>query len=216
MREIEARLNELFDWANFEKDIVPQLGPTTALLVKRPVILAGKPLYPPSLALLLALDRELDLQKPLKKLWQLVQKKAKVARHLKAEEKTVQESTVHVFNFVDTPIDGLVSPSLAFPSGWLAIASHDSTIAEIISLLRHPKSNAAGNTYFYANFRVLGELLQANKPFLKKQAKKKGKPFSEEKAEHFMRLLRFFEYLELSGKTTENRDIFELVLQLNK
>lgn len=210
-RKLEAALNNLFEWESFEEDILPQIGPETAILINIPATTEGPPVFPHA-SLLVKIAPELDLMKPVKGLWEWALKNQEFARHFQPAPQDVEGGGVIVRgNLKNTPLDKLVDPAHAVIPGCFILGSHGAELPKLISVLRTSKTPYQTSLYGFISFPALVHLLQVNHSFIQKQAENKGKPFAAKKLELFHSLLNLFQRVTVEwtreGEDTEMLDI---------
>ena len=211
-RKFEAKLDELFDWLSFENDVLPQIGPRTALLInadqKNPV----KTLYPPTVALLVELKDKVDIVTPLNKFLRFVSKETKISKHLKFERNVKQDIPIQTVKLQGTPLDNLLKPAYASVGGIFAVATHPDLILQTLKSIKQGETSTS-SLYGYVNFQTLAAFIQLNIPFIKSEALKKHKPFQPKKVQFLLKILRHFQTLSIKGHTRPDADILTIVLQ---
>lgn len=214
MRKMESKLSELFDWVSFRDDVLAKIGPNTGLILQKPGVLTGKPIYIPHLAFITT--TEFNFLNAFDKIWKFVSKNRKVRRHLQRGVVNYQGAGITKFNFSETPLDKLVSPSYAIFKNYFILGSHFVTVQKLITYFQNGKEKPNSKLYLYLNFQAISKFLEANIPFMRKDAEKKGKPFKEKELRKILQIIETFQYFEVSGKRLEGKDILEVTLPINK
>lgn len=215
-REIEARLNELFDWLSFEKDVVPAIGPKTALWLQMPQK-RSKEVVVPNLYFMLRLSSGIDFDAACEKLWKVVgQQKNDLQRYVKRTTTNVEGVPVHQIQFKNHPIEHLLSPGYAFTPNWLVVSSQVEGLKTMQAVLKDSQSPKVASLYCYLNFAKLSELLVVNTPFFQKQAEKKGEKFEEQKMKTLLDILANLQTFTVEMREEGVLEIMEARLTIAK
>jgi hypothetical protein len=216
LREIEARLNELFDWVSFEKDVVTVIGPKTALWLQMPQK-RHKEVVVPNVHLLLNLSPGVDFNMAIEKLWKLAsQQKSDLQRYVKRNTTNVDGVQVHQLQFKNHPIEHLLSPTYAFTPNWLLLSSQPEGLKSMHAVLKDSQSPKVASLYCYVNFSKVAELIEANIPFFKKEAQKKGEKFEEPKMKTLLEILSYLQTFTMELREEGNLEIMEASLLMTK
>jgi hypothetical protein len=211
-RKLESWLNQLFDYASFEEEILPQIGPQTSLVLNMPSDSAKAPVRLPRATLLLRVGERLDLTQPIKEMWQLAIKNEKVRRHFRPEPMKSESGTVVRMNLQEHPLAKVLQPGHATTPGWFLVGSHCADLPGFVSRLAGSACSVSAPLNAYVRFPAVAHLLRINADFLQKEAEKKGREFSQDKFELGCSLLEMFEDLALSLSQENGLEVFELSL----
>lgn len=204
-RSVESRASELFDWMSVEDDIVPGIGPHTFALLRNPAELKG-PLAVPSLSLFTTFSSNIPVDKALEKIYSFASKDPKFGKDAKISISREKDGLKVNVRPTKAPFDKLLEPSGIFGAKKMVLGTHAEIVRNVFSALDLPGDTKV-QMGVYFNFKAWSALIQANLPFFKKEAEKKGHPFPEDKVKKALTLLDHFSELRLyvagQGDATE-------------
>ena len=212
-RKMESKLTEFFDYADIEDEIIPQIGPHTALLLELPQSpqrqISG---LIPEVTLAIVLGPKVRLIKALDKLWNLASRNPKVSKHIKREVHHINSQKIVHFYPTGTPIDNIIRLNYSLHKNLFFISTHMRALKRVSNIKSSPIKKFS--LYTYINFQNLVQLLQANHAIFKKHAAKKGRPFSQKKWNTGIKVFRSLENLTLFWEDQDGVEALEFALRL--
>jgi hypothetical protein len=215
LREVESRLDELFDWLSFEKDVTPNIGPQTALWLQMPSKPIGE-LYLPYVNAILKLSPSIEFEKSVEKVWKFAMQNSEVSRNVKKTVHNLEDIRAYQIIFQQGPLSHLVSPTYTFTPQGLFVSSQPEGVKSMIAALKSAQEIRTANLFVYLNFPRLAAVLRSNLPFFEKEAKKKGEPFEAEKARLILEFLAYFQQAVVVLRSGENREYLEATVEIAK